>query len=490
MMICVVIVGPTYEKAFEQLTKAAAVANLVELRLDYFKSLEIDALKTLRSSFSIPMIFTLRSLSQGGRYSLSEEKRFEDIRHLLKLEPEYFDIETHVPLSFIQEISSLYPKVKLILSYHNFFQTPTDLQLLYQEMKKTPAHFYKIAVMAKTRIDAWKLMRWAKQLDPKLIALSMGDYGQISRILAPIIGCPLTYAALDEDLKSAPGQLTAQIFKERYHYHSLNTNTKVYGLIGDPVVQSISDVTHNAFIKAFGFNAVYIKIQVDLNELADFLQFAKKIPFLGLSVTMPLKEHIIPHLDWIDPKAKDIGAVNTLVFEKGKIFGYNTDSIGALNAIEEQMLVQGKQIIILGAGGAAKAIAYEACQKGAKVTVVNRDFNKAMEVAKKLQCASYDLTNMATCSEEGYDIIINSTPMPMPISSDYILSNAVVMDIMTKPKETLFLKQAKEKGCPIVYGYQMFIEQALVQFQYWFKNDFDIQKAKNILNEKALEYLS
>lgn len=489
-MICVVITGPTYEKVFEQLTKASTVANLVELRIDCFGSLDLEALKTLRSSFSIPMIFTLRSFSQGGQYCLSEEKRLQDIRNLLKIEPEYFDIETHVPLSFIQEVSLLYPKVKLILSYHNFSETPQDLQLLYQKMKKTPAHFYKIAVMAKTRIDAWQLIDWANQLDPKLIAISMGEYGQISRILAPILGCPFTYAAIDEDQKSAPGQLTAKLLQEQYHHHFLNSDTKVYGLIGDPVVHSISDVTHNSLIKAFGFNAVYIKIQVEVNELADFLQCAKKIPILGLSVTTPLKEHILPHLDQIDSKALKIGAVNTLVFKKGKIFGYNTDSIGALSAIEEQMLVQGKQIIILGAGGAAKAIAYEASARGAKVTIVNRDFSKGMQVAKNLQCASQDLTNISTCYQEGYDVIINSTPMPMPISSDYILSNALVMDIVTKPKETLFLKQAKEKGCQVVYGYQMFVEQALGQFQYWFKRHFDIQKARNILNKKALECLS
>ncbi len=489
-MICVVITGPTYEKAFEQLTKACSVANLVELRLDCFESLDLEALKTLRSSFSIPMIFTLRSFSQGGHYPLSEEKRLEDIRNLLELEPQYFDIETHVPLSFIKEISSLWPKVKLIVSYHNFSETPQDLQLLYQEMRKVPAHFYKIAVMARARIDTWRLINWANQLDPKLIAISMGEYGQISRILAPILGCPFTYAAIDEDQKSAPGQLTAKILKEQYHHHSLNSDTKVYGLIGDPVVQSISDVTHNSLIKAFGFNAIYLKIQVDPKELPDFLQFAKKLPFLGLSVTMPLKEHILPYLDQIDSKAKDIGAVNTLVFEKGKIIGYNTDSIGALNAIEEKMSVLDKQIVILGAGGAAKAIAYEACQRGAKVTIVNRDFSKAMQVAGNLQCASQDLTNISTCYQQGYDIIINSTPMPMPISSDYILPHALVMDIMTKPKETLFLKQAKEKGCQVVYGYQMFVEQALGQFQYWFKRHFDIQKGRDILNNKAVDCLS
>lgn len=485
MMICVAIQGPSYEEACQQIAQAHPFADLIELRLDCFESLNLIALKNLRSHFSIPMIFTLRSQIQGGKYTQSEENRLADIRHLIELEPEYLDIENHVPSRFIEEISSQSPKTKLILSYHNFSKTPEDLEGLYRKMLKTPAFFYKIAVTAQNCIDALRFVCWAKKSDDKLIAISMGSHGQISRILGPMMECPITYAALEEDQKSAPGQLSAKILIERYHHHSLNPDTVIYGLIGDPVDLSISDQAHNDLITACGLDAVYVKLQVRPSELSDFLQLAKQLPFHGLSVTMPLKEHILPFLDQIDPQALDIGAVNTLLFKEGVLSGFNTDGIGALNAIERE--VKGKQIVIIGAGGAAKAIAYEAHRRGALVTILNRDERKAHEMAQRLHCIGKGLDYMATCFEAGYDILINCTPVPLPIPSDYILPQAIVMDIKTRPKETPFLKHAMEKGCQIIYGYQMFIEQALGQFDLWFKNRINMQESRKILEKKVVE---
>lgn len=488
-MICVVIKGPTFEEAYQQISKAVVYADLVELRLDCFTSLDLYALKILRSHYFIPMIFTLRSHIQGGSYTQPEEQRLADIYRLIELKPEYLDLENHVSAGFIAEISSQCPEIKLVLSYHNFTETPEDLEGIYQEMKKTSAFFYKMAVTAKNCLDALRLVCWAKKSDDKLIAISMGFYGQFSRILGPMMGCPITYAALEEDQKSAPGQLSARTLIERYHHRSLNPHTSLYGLIGDPVDQSISDEVHNSLITASGIDAVYVKIQVDRSKLFDFLQFAKQMPFHGLSVTMPLKEHIFPFLDGIDPQARDIGAVNTLLFEEGKIFGFNTDGIGALNAIESEYQVKDKRIVIIGAGGATKAIAYEAHRRGGLVTIVNRDERKAFQVAKGLHCIGKGLDYMATCAETGYDILINCTPSPLPVASDYILSQSIVMDITTKPKETTFLKLAMEKGCPVIYGYRMFIEQALGQFSLWFKNHFDIQESRKILEKKVIDCL-
>lgn len=482
-MICVVIKGPTVEEAHEQISKALVYSDLVELRLDCFTFLDLAALKNLRSHFPIPMIFTLRSQIQGGSYTKSEENRLADIRSLVRLKPEYLDLENHIPPGFIDEISSQYPEIKLILSYHNFTETPEDLEGLYREMRKIPAFFYKIAVAANNCLDALRLVCWEKN---KLIAISMGSHGQVSRILG---GSPITFAALEEGQISAPGQLTAKTLIERYHHQNLNSHTKLYGLIGDPVDQSISDETHNSFIRASGLDAVYVKMQVSLAELSDFLHFAKQLHFHGLSVTMPLKEHILPFLDGIDPQALEIGAVNTLLFEEGKIFGFNTDGIGALNAIEKECRVKDKRIVIIGAGGAAKAIAYEARRRGGLVTIVNRDAKKALQIARRLHCNGKGLDDMAICVESGYDILINCTPTQLPIDPDYILPGATVMDITTKPKETEFLKLAKEKGCPIIYGYQMFIEQALGQFNLWFKNRFDVQESRKILEKKVEDYV-
>ena len=468
-MLCAVIKGSNILEAKGQIEQASAWCNLIELRLDYFEILDVPLLKELVSFYPIPMIFTLRSASQGGHYKHSEKLRLSILEKLASLNPTYLDIEYNVPKDFIENISLNYPTIKIILSYHNFEDTPEDLVKVYQDMALTPAFFYKIAVTAKNSVDALRLLHFAKTLNRRnIIPISMGSYGQITRIIAPVIGSPLTYACLEDTSITAPGQLTAEELIHRYNYPLLTTKTSLYGLIGSPVDQSISDVTHNYFMKALHLDALYVKMIVRAEELPLFLNLAKKL-FQGLSVTMPLKESILPYLDQIDPEAHCIGAVNTLCFKKEKIYGYNTDGIGALNALEKKDPIEGKHILILGAGGAAKAIAYEALHRGAFVTIVNRSLDKAKKTADRFGCKANSLANMLSLSEKGYDILINSTPLPMPIDTQAILAGSLVMDIKTKPKETPFLAEASKKNCLITYGYEMFIEQALGQFNLWFK---------------------
>lgn len=421
-MIAVVIKGPSLEDARKQIAQAIALkADLVELRLDLMDSFDLKLLNV-----SIPMIFKV--------------KDFPDVF------PEYIDCENGLELP---------EGTKLILSHHNFEDTP-DLEALYIEMKKTPADLFKIAVTPKSSTEALKILIFAKSKQD-VIAIGMGPYGEITRILAPEI----TYASLDESLRTAPGQLSIHEMLHKYHYHSLNHETLLYGLIGDPVDKSISDETHNFFMESMGLNAVYIKMQVKASELADFIPLAKDL-FSGLSVTMPLKEAILPFLDTIDTEALSIGAVNTIQIREGKLLGFNTDGKGALNAIEKECVVLGKHIVILGAGGAAKAVAYEAIKRGAFVTFVNRDNRKAEEVAERFSCKS------SVIVPDTYDIIINCTPS-FPLLKKEVLSTALVMDITTKPKDTPFLLAAKSKGCKVIYGYKMFLEQANLQFRHWFK---------------------
>lgn len=488
-MICIVIKGPTIEEARTQIAQALPDADLIELRLDFFIQLDRKKLKTLRE-FPIPMIFTLRSSLQGGNYIGSEEQRLATLENLLELQPEYVDIESHVPRSLIAKISSAFPSTQLILSYHNFEETPKDLEAIYQQMRTIPASFYKIAVTAKNSLDALNFICWTQHnRHPQLIALSMGAHGQISRILAPFMGSPFTYAALDDTHLSAPGQLSAKTLIDRYRYRSLNFHTKLYGLIGDPVDGSISDETHNHLMATCGLNALYLKMQVSPTELSPFLALAKQLPFQGLSITMPLKELVLPLLDDIDPEACKIGAVNTLLFENGRGIGFNTDGVGAANAIENTCPIEGKRTLILGAGGASKAIADEICRRGGILTILNRDPSKAMGMAQQLGCRGMGLDGMDICAQEGYDILINCTPAPLPIASEHLLPQAVIMDIVTKPKETPLLAAAAKKGCRIVYGYEMFVEQALGQYGIWFKGDFDRLERKNILEAKAFDCL-
>lgn len=488
MMLCIVIKGPSFEEVHEQISKALNSADLVELRLDCFEMINKNELELLRLKFSIPMIFTLRSCSQGGHYNCSEQDRLSQIRLLMSLQPEYFDLENDVPSNFINEITAQFPNVKLILSYHNFRETPEDFEGLYRRMKEVPAFFYKIAVMPQNSLDVMRFMCWKKEADDRVVAISLGPYGQFSRVIGRVIGNPITYASLDENQKTDSGQLSAKTQIDLFRFRSLHSQTALYGLIGNPVDQSISDVTHNAFMGSCDLEAVYLKINVNPRELGDYLKYAKQLSFRGLSVTMPLKVDIIPFLEGINIHASKIGAVNTLVIEENKVYGFNTDGVGALDAIEKEFPIQGKRIVIIGAGGASKAIAYEALQRGGLVTIFNRDEKKAIDIASQLNCMGKGISHVADEVKKGYDLLIKATPISHRIDSDFILPNSTVMDITTNPRETPFLKQAKLKNCRIIYGYRMFIEQAANQFDLWF-NEIDKIECKKILESKALESL-
>lgn len=481
-MLCVVIKGPSYDEVRRQLAQVSPYTDIVELRLELFSSLDTDQLKKIRSEFPMPMIFTLRSSSQGGSYKGTENERLQELQKLAGLKPEYLDVEFHVPADIIAAIALENPEVKLIVSHHDFDGTPDDLDALYAAMQKIPAWGYKIAVAAHNALDAMRLMCWAKDIQGNKIILAMGEHGQVTRLLSPVLQCAITYSCLDEGSLGAPGQIPAKLLLERFHFRTLGPQTAVYALIGDAVVQSISDLVHNRFFEAQGIDAVYVKIRLKAEELESFLKFAAQLPFKGFSVTMPLKEAVVACVNELSPEAKIIGAVNTLCRRNEKWEACNTDGKGALNAIEEQFSVKGAHAVIIGAGGAAKAIAYEAYQRGASITVINRHKQRAEQVASIVNGKAAGLEQMQAIAEEGYDLLINATPIDMPIEADAILPGSIVMDVKIKSEDSYFFQAAEKRGCHLIYGYQMFLEQAIGQYLFWFPDRFSAQECRTFLN--------
>lgn len=483
-MLCIVILGPSIEEARAQIKQATVYADLVELRLDCFSSRDPDVLSDLLKEFSIPMIFTIRSKSQGGAYKGSEEDRLQEIKQLAACRPAYLDLEWHVPQAFFDQMSRDFPDIKLIISYHDFNNSHGALDKIIDAMPRVKGALYKIATMAHSTADALRLMAASSKYQD-VITISMGESGEVSRILYPRVKNFLTYSCLDESHASAPGQVPAQMLVDIYRIKSIHPNTGLYGLIGNRVTKSISHWTHNALMQAFNLDAVYVKMKVESGELQTTLNLMKTLGFRGLSVTMPLKEEILPYLDEIDPDAKAIGAVNTILFDQGRLIGYNMDGYGALESLEKLGLVKGKRVILIGAGGAARAIAFEAKRRGAHVIILNRTSGRAQQLALEFDCEADGLEMMPKYFESGYDILINCTPHSLPIDPKHFIKDAIVMDITNKPMDTLFLKAAQLAGCRIVYGYQMFVRQALKQFEVWFPGKLDEQKAYDILNRTA-----
>ncbi len=487
-----VITGPDLDSATDLIAASEPLVDGIELRLDYFTNIDIQALKSFLKNCKLPVMLTLRRNDQGGKFFGPEEERLKLLESLCALEPAYIDLEYDVPKDFRKRLFEAYPKISFLSSYHDFEGIPSNLDEVYNNIKTPYAHIYKLAVTAKSSIDAMKLLLFVKShsIQDQIIGIAMGEEGRITRLLAPIVGSFLTYALLSTEASTAPGLLTAREMQETYHFRTCNRQTEVYSLIGDPIEKSLGAVIHNAVFQSRGINALYIKTQVKIEELAAFMPLAAELSFKGFSVTMPLKEAVIPLLSQLSLHARVIGSCNTIKLQKDQSVGYNTDGAGALNAIEEKGLVYGKHIVTIGAGGAAKALIFEAVQRGAYVTILNRTPSKAIEIAETLRCAGGGLELLPEVCAKGYDIMINCIPNSDLIKEEWILPGKIVMDIVYIPKNTPFLVKAAKKSCQLVYGYEMFVCQATEQQFIWHPDDFNEAEVHKIIQDKVIAALS
>jgi 3-dehydroquinate dehydratase / shikimate dehydrogenase len=438
------------------LSKIPPSTQAVELRLDLFPKIDLAQISSLITALSLPVLLTLRKQSHGGKFTGSEEERLVLIKKLLSLRPSFFDLEYDMEKSVLFSLITNHPSTNFILSYHNFTHVPKDLQKLYEEMAKYPAYCYKIAAFCDSAIEALQLLFFAKS-HAKVSAICLGESASFARVLGPIFGNSIGYAAFDQP--TAVGQLSHQELIETYHYQSLSPKTALYGLIGDPITHSIGPIYHNAIFRKKKIDAVYIKMRVSKKELTSFIPLAKKAGFLGLSVTTPLKEAIFPFIFPLDPSLQ---ATNTLLFHGDKIYGTNTDGKGALDAIEKITPISHKTIVVLGAGGAGKAISLEAKKRGAHVIILNRDAFRANDLARKIGAQAGSLEEIPS----HYDILINTTSSSMPISREKVLPSTLVMDI-NYHKHSSLLQEARLLNCQTLDGKEMFFCQAALQSALW-----------------------
>lgn len=482
-MVCVIISGPTLHEAREQVRKASQKAGMLEFRLDQFQFSQPEAIQHLMEASPLPVIFTLRRRAHGGEFSGSADEHLCRVCALAVLQPDYFDLEYDLDKNIFLQVRHLSSKTRLICSYHDFEHTPKELELLLQIMQEKEADIYKIATMTNSALDIMRMMRFLREKTRKgvrLIAIAMGDRGVASRILGAVYGNVHHYSILADALRVAPGQITADSMQGQYNIDRITAETKVLGLIGDPVVHSVSDRTHNCVLHDLGLDAVYVKIPVNNDELHDFLELAKRLDFHGLSVTMPLKEDVLKECSSLTDSCRKIGAVNTLLFQERALLGDNTDAKGALDVVEERFAVAGKHLVIIGAGGTAKAIAYEAHRRGAAVTILNRTIERAAVIAEEVEGAFGSLEDFAAVAKQGYDVLVNCTPFGMvaewakvPIDYAAMLPGKLVLDVVVTKQLSPFLVEARAIGCDIVPGIEMFIQQAIEQFVLWFAGEVD-----------------
>jgi 3-dehydroquinate dehydratase/shikimate dehydrogenase len=442
-------------------------ADLIELRLDCLARTPEDLTEVLQN-ISVPVILTFRPSEQGGHRQLSREERLNFWNNTApRGEQIWWDVEGDLA----HEISPDWARV--IVSHHDFNGVPDDLDDIYNRLAATPARVIKIAVQAHDIVDCIPVFQLLNSHGREVIPIAMGNSGIATRVLGPSRGAFLTYGSLDDENATAPGQLTASNLRSLYHIDKIDHDTMVCGLIGLPVMHSVSPQIHNNWFATEGVNGVYLPFEV--KDLEGFLRRmvhprTRELNWnlRGLSVTAPHKQTVMDHLDWIDPTAKEIGAVNTIVIEADRLLGYNTDAAGFVEPLLRRFeLLAGRRAAIIGAGGAARAVIWALRRQNANVTIFARNISKAESFGVTCQ-------PLAAATFGDYDLVVNTTPLgsgvyidQSPATAEQLNGARCVYDLIYNPVDTRFLLEARKAGCDTIGGLEMLVAQAKIQFELW-----------------------
>jgi len=435
--------------------KKAKNADLIELRLDGLKYLQIDEIKNLIKQISKPVIFTLRPKRQMGEYEQIENERIKQIESLLELQPDFFDVEYDVDRFILQKWKKKFPNTKFVLSYHSKI-FPKNLNGIFQKMISMKVFGYKIAVLPSSfdELDLFYGFALKNIKKHRLSAIAMGDKYSFFRLL--MANNLFNYAVIDNPV--VKGQMTLDEALYLYRIKKINEKTKFYALIGHPINKSIGHIFHNQCFFKKKYDAVYVKISVLKEEMLSFMRFAKKI-FSGFSITSPLKETAMQYVDKVD---KTLFSINTAIKKEGKWIGFNTDILAASSFFNKKA-VKDKKIAILGGGGAAKAIALALKREKIKISFFVRDIKKIMPFVKENGFFCFLLSEKLNVK---IDVLINTIPIVdrLLINEDVFHPEMSVMDIVWPENETTGLIEfANKKKCMIIDAFSFFYVQAKFQ---------------------------
>jgi 3-dehydroquinate dehydratase/shikimate dehydrogenase len=482
-MLCVSLMPKTTDQALEGLAQAARVGDLAEIRLD---AMEAPDLGRLLARPPCPVIATCRPKREGGLYEGPERPRLKLLRQAARLGAAYIDIE-HDAVGALGDVRP----AKRIVSYHNFHETPGDLEAIHARLARLGADVVKVAVTANHILDTAAVLRILRAARAATIALSMGPRGILTRILAPKFGAFLTYASSAEGgAEAGPGQLLAAEMRDLYRVHRIGPATRVYGVMADPVGHSLSPAIHNAAFAEGGIDAVYLPLWVE-GDAAAFVRAFREFDFDGYSVTIPHKQRVMKAMDEIDPLARRIGAMNTVVRRPdGRLFGTNTDITAGMASIEAVVgrgWLKGKRALLLGAGGVGRAMAFGLKDRGAHVTLTDVDADRAETLANDVGAATCPIEDVRSVP---CDILLNCTPIGMhpksevsPVHPAMLRKDLVVYDAVYNPLETRLLREAREAGCRTVAGIDHFVRQAVEQFELWTGRAAPVETMRRVVVE-------
>jgi len=490
--LCVAVIGPDASSLVQRAESLVRDNPFLEFRLDYLAQ-PVAGLPKLKNFLEMhpeaTVIATCRRAVNGGKFRGSAAAQLNVLLKAADTGFQLVDLELQSAEALKpQELEELSNRVGLILSFHNFRNTK-KLEEPFERMSEYQADFYKVVSTAANLYDNVVMMKFLEANSGKreMVGLCMGEQGIISRVLGVRAGSVFTFGAATRGEETAPGQATAMELRDTYRIESVDAATQVYGVAGDPVEHSLSPVMMNAAFRRETVNAVYLALHA--RSLKDLLACVQDIPIRGLSITMPYKQEIVKELENSDPVTRQVGACNTVVRGvDGKLYGFNTDVAGVVVPLEQRLHLAGCRILLVGAGGVARAAAFGLKAKGAEVLITNRTPQNAQTLARQ---AKVKYIKRADIAKQAFDVIINATPVGMgngkhsPLEEKE-LNTKYVFDLVYMPAETRLLKMARAKGLEIIPGLEMFVQQGARQFEIWTGKPAPIAEMGYVVT-KALE---
>ena len=453
-----------------QLAEAIRTTRTIELRLDWLaddheirRFIAILAERPIRGA---TLLATCRRRPAGGRYRGSIGRQLVHLAEAIRAGCSWYDLEIEsAGLCPPELLEVLLGEAKRLVSAHFFKSMPRNLEKVRAELVRTGADGIKIAARCESLADCRKMAQfgWGKR---DQIVIPMGETAAPARILG--LKEPNGFAYAPVQNATASGQVSLDEMRTTYGGGRITRKTAVYGVIGDPIGHSLSPQLHNAGFRAQRIDAIYVPFLV--HRLQDFIDSIEPMRIKGFSVTIPHKEKILGYLTDCDPLARSIGAVNTVVVRNGKLYGYNTDYVGVLRALESRLKFPNRRVLILGAGGVARAVAFALAQAGATVCVSARRQKKAEAL---VHAVNGKLIAWKKLPEESFDAIVNATPVGMHPFDDRSpleardLNCRLVFDTIYRPEKTKLLQLAERRGIATVSGLEMFVAQGIAQWELW-----------------------
>ena len=493
--VCVAVVGEDPANIIERAESMVRDNPFMEFRLDYLSN-PAAGLPKLKHFLDLhpeaTVIATCRRVVNGCKFKGSAAAQLELLTKAAATGFQLVDLELQTAeIVKAGELADLKDKVGVILSYHDFKATK-KLEEVFAGMKKYPADFYKVVSTATTLYDNVQMMKFlqAHSAQYEMVGICMGEQGIISRVLGVRAGSIFIFGSATRGEETAAGQVTASELRDTYRIEMVDAATQVYGVAGDPISHSMSPIMMNTAFRRETVNAVYLALHA--KTLKDLLACVNDIPLRGLSLTMPYKQDITEVLSNSDALTRQIGACNTVVrAQDGKLYGFNTDVAGIVVPLEQRMTLPGAKILVVGAGGVARAAAFGLKNKGAEVFITNRTAENGQTLARQAK-AKY--MKRADVAKSSFDVIINATPLGMGSNrqsplEDKELNTKYLFDLVYVPAETKLMKMARARNIEVIPGLEMFVQQGARQFEIWTGKPAPVAEMSFVVS-KALERLA